>query len=62
MHKAMMDMVTGVVEVVSEAVVMVCLEEVEARLSTITAIRQDISLETVRTQIRHVAIAEQSIM
>ena len=39
MHKAMMDMVTGVVEVVSEAVVVVCLEEVEARLFAITAIR-----------------------
>ena len=42
MHKAMMDMVTGVVEVVSEAMVVVFLEEVEARLSAITAIRQDI--------------------
>ena len=42
MHKAMMDMVTGVVEVVSEALVVVCLEEFEARLSVITAIKQDI--------------------
>ena len=41
MHKAIMDMVTVVVEVVSEVVVMVCLEEVEARLSAITAIRKD---------------------
>ena len=41
MHKAMMDMVTMVVEVVSEVVVMVvCLEEVEARLFAITIIRQ----------------------
>ena len=43
MHKAMMDMVTAVVEVVSEVMVMVvCLEEVEARLFAIIATRQDI--------------------
>jgi len=42
MHKAMMDMVTEVVEVVLEAVVVVCLEEVEVKLFAITAIRQDI--------------------
>ena len=43
MHKAMMDMGTRVVEVVSEVMVMVvCLEEVEARLCAITVIRQDI--------------------
>ena len=43
MHKAMMDMVTMVVEVISKAVVVVVfLEEVEARLSAITAIMQDI--------------------
>ena len=45
MHKAMMDMVTmGVhqVEVISEVMVMVvCLEEVAARLFAITVIRQD---------------------
>ena len=42
MHKAMTDMVTMVVEVVSEVVVMVvCLEEVEAMLFAITIIRQD---------------------
>ena len=45
MHKEMMDMVTMVihqVEVISEVVVMVvCLEEVEARLFAITVIRQD---------------------
>ena len=41
-HKAMMDMVTTVVEVVSEVVVVVvCLEEVKPRLSSITVIRQD---------------------
>ena len=43
MHKGIMDMVTVVVEVVSEVVVMVvCLEEVEARLFAIIEIRQDI--------------------
>ena len=46
MHKAMMDMVTMVVhqvEVLLEVTVMVvCLEEVEARLCAITLIRQDI--------------------
>ena len=46
MHKAMMDMVTMVihqVEVLLEVmVVVVCLEEVEARLCAITVIRQDI--------------------
>jgi len=42
MHKAMMDMVTEVVEAVLEAVIMVCLEEVEVKLFSITAIRQDI--------------------
>ena len=42
MHKAMMDMVT-MVEVILEVMVMVvCLEEVEARLCAITIIRQDI--------------------
>ena len=44
-HKEMMDMVTMVVhqvEVISEVeVVVVCLEEVEARLFDITVIRQD---------------------
>ena len=44
MHKAMMDMVTMVVhqvEVIVEVVVVVVfLEEVEARLSSITVIRQ----------------------
>ena len=62
----MMDMATMVVtqvEVISEVVVVVvCLEEVEARLFAITVIRQDMYLETVRTQLRHVDIAEQSIM
>ena len=66
MHKEMMDMVTMVVhqvEVISEVVdVVVCLEEVEARLFAITVIRQDMPLETVRTQLQHVDIAEQSIM
>ena len=42
MHKAMMDMVTEVVEAVLEVVVMVCLEGVEFKLFSITAIRQDI--------------------
>ena len=43
MHKEMMDMVTTVVEVVSEVmVVVVCREEDEARLCVITVIRQDI--------------------
>ena len=42
MHKAMMDMVTKVVEVVLEAMVMVFLEEVKAKSSAITVIRQDI--------------------
>ena len=42
MHQAMMDMVTVVVEVVSEVVVAVFLEDIEARLSIITAIRKDI--------------------
>ena len=46
MHKEMMDMVTVVVhqvEVLLEVVVMVvCLEEVEARLCAITVTRQDI--------------------
>ena len=46
MHKAMMDMVTVVVhqvEVLLEVVVVVvCLEEVKARLCAITIIRQDI--------------------
>ena len=45
MQKAMMDMVTMVihqVEVTSEVmVVVVCLEEVEARLFAITVIKQD---------------------
>ena len=45
MHKAMMDMATVVVhqfKVISEVVVMVvCLEEVEARLFDITVIRHD---------------------
>ena len=66
MHKAMMDMVTMVlhqVEVISEVVVMVvCLEEVEASLFAITVIKKDMYLENVRTQLRHVNIAEQSIM
>ena len=52
MHKAMMDMVTMVVEVVSEVlVVVVCLEEVEAGLFAITVIRKDMYLETIRTQL-----------
>ena len=63
MHKEMMDMVTMVVhqvEVLLEVVVVVvCLEEVEARLFSIAVIRQDMYLETVRTQLRHVDIAEQ---
>ena len=46
MHQEMMDMVTMVVhqvDVLLEVVVMVvCLEEVEARLCAITVIRQDI--------------------
>ena len=46
MHKEMMDMVTVVVhqvEVLLEVVVVVvCLEEVKARLCAITIIRQDI--------------------
>ena len=43
MHKAMMDMVTMVFEVVSEVMVMVVsLEEVEARLFAIIVSRQDI--------------------
>ena len=43
MHKAMMDMVTAEVEVLLEVMVMVvCLEEVEARLCAITVSRQDI--------------------
>ena len=46
MHKAMMDMVTMVVhqvEVILEVVVVVvCLEEVEARLCAITVIRKAI--------------------
>ena len=46
MHKAMMDMVTVVVhqfEVFLEVVVVVvCLEEVEARLCAITVTRKDI--------------------
>jgi len=33
-------------------------EEVEARFFAITVIRQDMYLETVRTQLRHVDIAE----
>ena len=42
MHKAMIYMVTTVVEVVSEVVVVVvCQEEVEARLFAITVIRED---------------------
>ena len=42
MHKTMMDMVTAVVKVVSKVMVMVvCLEEVEARLFAITVIRKD---------------------
>ena len=53
MHKAMMDMVTVVVhkvEVTSEVeVVVVCVEEDEARLFAITVIRQDMYLETART-------------
>ena len=41
MHKAAMDMVT-VVKVISEVMVMVvCLEDVAARLFAITVIRQD---------------------
>ena len=43
MHKAIMDMVTTVVKVVSEVVAMVaCREEDEASLCAITVIRQDI--------------------
>ena len=42
MHKAMMDMVTEVVEAFLEAMVMVFLEEVEVKLFAITVIRQDI--------------------
>ena len=42
MHNTMMDMVTVAVEVISEVVVMVvCLEEDEARLFAITIIRKD---------------------
>ena len=55
MHKEMMDMGTMVVhqvEVISEVVVVVvCLEEDEARLFAITVIRQDMYLEIVRTQL-----------
>ena len=59
MHKEMMDMVTTVVEVVSEVMaVVVCREEDEAMLFVLTVIRQDIQLEIVRTQLRHVDIAE----
>ena len=64
MHKAIMDMATMVVtqvKVISEFVV-VCLDEVEARLYAITIIRQAMYLETIKTQLRHVDIAEQSIM
>ena len=64
MHKEIMDMATVVVtqvEVISEVMV-VWLEEFEARLYAITLIRQAMSLETVRTQLRHVDIAEQSVM
>ena len=42
MHKAMMDMVTEVVEAVLEVVVVVCLAKVEFKLFAIIAIRQDI--------------------
>ena len=42
MHKAMLGMVTEVVEVVLQAVVIVCLEEVKVNLFAITTIRQDI--------------------
>ena len=42
MHKAMMDMVTEEVEEVLEAVVVVFLEEVEVKLFSINAIKQDI--------------------
>ena len=59
-HKTMMDMVTVVVHQVE--VVVVFLEEDKARLFAITVIRQDILLETVRTQLRDVDIVEQSIM
>ena len=63
MHKAMMDMVTAEVEILLEVVVVVVWpEEVEARLFAITVIRKDMYLETVRTQLRHVDTAEQSIM
>ena len=66
MHKEMMDMVTMVVhqvEGISEVVVVVvCLEVVEARLFAIAIIKQDMYLEIVRTQLRHVNIVEQSIM
>ena len=56
----MVTMVVHQVEVISEVVVVVvCLEEVEARLFAITIIRQDMQLENVRTQLRHVAIAKQ---
>ena len=50
MHKAMMDMVTEVVEAVLEAVVVVFLAEVEVKLFSIIAIRQDILLKTIKTQ------------
>ena len=66
MHKEMMDMVTMVVhqvEVILEVkVLVVCLEEDEARLSSITVIRMAMYLENDRTQLRHVDIAKQSIM
>ena len=66
MHKAMMDMVTMVLHqfkvILEVMVVVVCLDEVEARSFAITVIRQDMYLETVRTQLRHVDIAEQSFM
>ena len=62
MQKAMMDMVTKVVEAVLEAVVVVFLVEVEVKLFATTAIRKDIYLETVKTQPRHADTAEQLIM
>ena len=58
MHKAMMDMVTMVEVILEVEVVVVCLEEVEAKLFAIIVIRQDMYLETVRTQLRQVDIAE----
>ena len=62
MAKAMMDMVTTVVhqvvEILEVMVMVVWPAKVEARLCAITVTRQDISLEIVGTQLRHVNIAE----